>query len=536
MDFQVELRLRIWKLLPGLADLPRLLFGIVLGRAADDDGAGLQCGRGAQDTIPQVIGCNDGQSNRFPALFRHGKRLREQMLLDAAEELIGIQFVFAGRRAPQQPHMQHDNVPAPRLDAVENVAKVIQIEVIADRHQDIPWPRTNRFRAQLAFQLEIELIHFHMSDPAVSGAALGNGEHDVQDYRKGTAGHGGYRLGEQVRYRNQEQRERNQSETHRNLHAYDDVDNSIAGPKARMRLPKPFRQHAIFRNAIQYAVGTDDRSVHCPGENERTYDHDKSVKDQAGNRRSFKVHGQAADKVLQVILPDIIRDDHHREKGHQRGEHQAVDENNQTRFFQVFQFGALYFAIHLCERFFSAHGQHGVPERDKDGDHSKLRQSRVRKPAERAGTEVQIAWIRKGRKRRMPQQRRVNAPADQQHHHHGDQLHDVQGFFAGFGYTLCVFPPEINGDDNGEGSGDASDRGFRKRSAQVGMLREIAEQAAKVLSGRYAADRPGQDIVEHQRGNAELRQRPAQRLLDRAVHPAAHEHAAAFYIHRAYGI
>ncbi len=136
----------------------------------------------------------------------------------------------------------------------------------------------------------------------------------------------------------------------------------------------------------------------------------------------------------------------------------------------------------------------------------------------------------------MPQQRRVDAPADQQHHHHGDQLHDVQRFFAGFGYTLCILPPEINGDDNGEGSGDASDRGFRKRSAQVGMLREIAEQAAKVLSGRYAADRPGQDVVEHQRGNAELRQRPAQRLLDRAVPPAAHEHAAAFYIHRAYGI
>jgi len=34
--------------------------------------------------------------------------------------------------------MQHDHVAAPRLDAVENVAKVIQIEVIADRHKDVP--------------------------------------------------------------------------------------------------------------------------------------------------------------------------------------------------------------------------------------------------------------------------------------------------------------------------------------------------------------------------------------------------------------
>src|SRR5712672_4632316 len=115
--------------------------------------------------------------------------------------------------------MQHDHVPAPRLYAVENIAKVIQIEVVADRHKDIPRPRADRFRAQLTFQLKIELIHFHMSHPAVSGAALGNGEHDVQDYRKDAAGHGGYRLGEQVRYRNQEKRERNQSEAHGTLHA-----------------------------------------------------------------------------------------------------------------------------------------------------------------------------------------------------------------------------------------------------------------------------------------------------------------------------
>src|SRR6267154_6486100 len=166
-----------------------------------------------------------------------------------------------------------------------------------------------------------------MSDPAVSGAALGNGEHDVQDYRKDAAGHGGYRLGKQVRYRDQEQRERNQSEAHRNLHAaeikiernlelalarsritqdqhrqaihreapdhsegiqvreesniaaadqngenlqaYDDVDNPVAGPKARMRLPEPFRQHAIFRNTIQNSIGTADCGVDRSGEHKR---------------------------------------------------------------------------------------------------------------------------------------------------------------------------------------------------------------------------------------------------------------------------
>src|SRR6202158_2358296 len=88
MNFQVELRLRIRQFFPTLADLPRLLFSVVLGGAAYDNGAGLQRGGSAQNTIPQVISGDDGQSNRFPALFRHGERLGKQVLLDAAEELI----------------------------------------------------------------------------------------------------------------------------------------------------------------------------------------------------------------------------------------------------------------------------------------------------------------------------------------------------------------------------------------------------------------------------------------------------------------
>src|SRR5712671_4797781 len=262
--------------------------------------------------------------------------------------------------------MQHDHVPAPRLYAVENIAKVIKIE----------------------------LIHFHMSDPAVSGAALGNGEHDIQDYRKDAAGHGGYRLGEQVRYRNQEQRERNQSEAHRNLHAaevkierdlelalagaritqnqhrqaihreapdhsegiqvreeshiaaadkygenlqaYDDVDDAIASAVPRVRLPEPLCEDAVLGNTIQYTVGTDDRGVHRASENKGSYHHDEPMKNQTDNQGSLKAHGQAADEVFEVILPDTVWNDHYREEGHQRGEHQAVDENDQARFFQIF--------------------------------------------------------------------------------------------------------------------------------------------------------------------------------------------------------
>src|SRR6266478_2967344 len=56
----------------------------------------------------------------------------------------------------------------------------------------------------------------------------------------------------------------------------------------------------------------------------------------------------------------------------------------------------------------------------------------------------------------------------------------------------------------------------------MGVLREITEQTAKILARGDAADRPGEDVVKHQRRDAEFRQRSAERLLDRAVHPAAH--------------
>jgi hypothetical protein len=96
----------------------------------------------------------------------------------------------------------------------------------------------------------------------------------------------------------------------------------------------------------------------------------------------------------------------------QRGEHQAVHENDQARFFQILELGAFNFAIHLREGFFSAHGQHGMPERDKNGDNSNLRENSVSKPSQSIGTEMQVSRIREGRKRGMPQQGGVNAPAD----------------------------------------------------------------------------------------------------------------------------
>ena len=84
--------------------------------------------------------------------------------------------------------------------------------------------------------------------------------------------------------------------------------------------------------------------------------------------------------------------------------------------------------------------------------------------------------------------------------------------------------------------GDPRDCALGKRRAQMQVHVQFAEQAAQILARRHAADRPGQDVVEHQRRNAELGQRPAQRLLHRAVHAPAHEHAAALDVHGAHRI
>ena len=68
------------------------------------------------------------------------------------------------------------------------------------------------------------------------------------------------------------------------------------------------------------------------------------------------------------------------------------------------------------------------------------------------------------------------------------------------------------------------------------VLAQLADQSGQILSRGHAADRPSQDVIEHQRGNAEFRQRAAQSAFDGAIHAAAHEHAATFHVHRAHGV
>ncbi len=91
------------------------------------------------------------------------------MLLDAAEQLIGIQFVFAGSGTAQQPDVQDHHIASPGLDAVENVSQVIEIEVVAYGHEDIAGPRANGFRSQFSLQFQVELVHLYMARTSSAG-------------------------------------------------------------------------------------------------------------------------------------------------------------------------------------------------------------------------------------------------------------------------------------------------------------------------------------------------------------------------------
>src|SRR5580704_772587 len=143
------------------------------------------------------------------------------MLLDAAEKLISIQLVFTGSGASQQTDMQYNDVAASRLDSIENIAQVVEIEVIAYGHEDVASARADSFGRQFGFQLQIELIHLHVSRPASMGTALGNRENDEEQNRESAARHCGDGLREEIDDGDQKERKSNQTEADRDLHAAD---------------------------------------------------------------------------------------------------------------------------------------------------------------------------------------------------------------------------------------------------------------------------------------------------------------------------
>ena len=238
------------------------------------------------------------------------------------------------------------------------------------------------------------------------------------------------------------------------LQGDDDVDQPRSGAEPVMRMAEPIGQHAIFGDAIQHAVGADDRGVDGAGQQQHAHQHDDAVERQAQGERADQVHGKAADQVVQKLGPRRIGDDHHREERHQRGEDHAVAEDHPAGAFQVLEFGMGDFAIDLRQGFEAAHGEQRVAQADHDGDHGDRRRHRAFEPAH--GIVGEAESLQGGERHRLIAvlQDGGDAPDDQDYHHAAGDLHDSQGLLAGFVHAHDVLAPEIEGDDGGEDRGE----------------------------------------------------------------------------------
>ena len=192
------------------------------------------------------------------------------------------------------------------------------------------------------------------------------------------------------------------------------------------------------------------------------------------------------------------------------------------------------FAVHLGHRLLAAHGQDRVAEPDQDADQADgVRQIGVAQPAQGIGGVNDGGARRQGRQVRAVHVQRVAAPRNHDHDHHRGDVHDAQGLLARLVNALDVLPPEINGDQRGKNRGGEV-HGQHQRGVHV--IQQLVQEADQIQTRRHAADRPGQNVVKHQRRDGDLRQRAAHRFLHHAVHAAAHEHAAALDVHRAHRV
>src|ERR1700722_17880762 len=154
--------------------------------------------------------------------------------------------------------MQDDNVAAAGLDAIQNVAEMVERVVVADRDENISWASADAFGGQFAFEREIELIHFDAGVVGVMTATLRDGEHDVKQNGESAASDSGDGLGKQVHESDQEQGESDEAEADRNLHALDgEIEGHLKITLAGARVAKNKHGEAVHRKTPNDTEGVE---------------------------------------------------------------------------------------------------------------------------------------------------------------------------------------------------------------------------------------------------------------------------------------
>src|SRR5581483_3261798 len=243
-------------------------------------------------------------------------------------------------------------------------------------------------------------------------------------------------------------------------------------------------------------------------------------------RRAGQVAGQSAEKVVDVLTPHGIRDDHAGKKRDYAGAEHRVDTNDVAGVLQILQLGVGDFAVHLGEGFEAAHRQQRMPERDNNGDGADLRPEGSTEPAERVLAELEIARQRGRRNLDVAaDQDGDGAPNQESHDHDGGDLHNAKRLAAGLVDALDVVPPEI------EGNGDAEDRGKQIGAdgvADVGHPGDFIEQVSEILAGANHADGAGKNVIEDEGGDREPRHEMIHSVAHDDIHAAAHKHAKGY--------
>ena len=80
----------------------------------------------------------------------------------------------------------------------------------------------------------------------------------------------------------------------------DEIDQAIGGAEALVRMLEPGREHAVFGQAIQHAVGADDAGVDRAGEDEESDDDDEAFHDDLDPRRADEILHQAVDEIVAI--------------------------------------------------------------------------------------------------------------------------------------------------------------------------------------------------------------------------------------------
>src|SRR5436190_6851045 len=432
-DFHDQARLGFGQPLPRITGELRLFVGAEFVGKTADESAGFQPLSGNYDRIENVTGRHNQQRDRLTFLFRSCDSGGEQFLLVVIEYLIGFEFGLAeGRSTTIQAGGHHDHILLGGLGSAQHLAQVVKILRIADRDHNVSGPHAQRFVLRLFVPVNpklVQALRLARALPRNPPLRIGkNGkEHDTERY----AANRGLILSEKIDDRSNEQHGTDQNHAERQLtamtqwnvqrhfpfaffrfgiaeyqdgerhqgkapddtecvqsgeseyvaagkndreqlHSYHKVDDAVTGPESRMWLLKSIGEHAIFGNAVQNAICTDNGSVLCAGENQHPNQNHKGMKDQLGPCWAPQMHGNAADQVAEVLRSDLVGNDHHREKRGQGGKQKGVNSNDDRGFLQISQLGMSNLAVHLSERFLAAHSQHRVSEANEHDEQSQM--------------------------------------------------------------------------------------------------------------------------------------------------------------------